>query len=255
MRFILFRRQFHISLVLLVLVIFATVVLLRLGVWQLQRAADKAAFLESLSRANNAPIEQVAQLPDNVIERPDWQYKKVQLQGQYLNDRQLLVDNQFNGDSNDQRAGYDVLTPFLLQDNSIILVNRGWVSRNLLKNEKPNVEFASNTQSVSGIIRAPSKAFALGEMLDENDTWPKLIQFIDTALLQQQFEQTLQPVILLLLPDQPNGYTRIWQTRDNIKMGPMVHYGYAFQWFALAATLIGLCLFMMIKNSEKQLNE
>lgn len=252
MRFIFLQRQFNIPLLLFVLVIVASTVMLRLGFWQLQRAADKTALVESLVLAENAATESVERLPENIL---DWQYKKVQLQGRYLNETQLLLDNQFNGDAEDNRAGYDVLTPFLLNDNSIILVNRGWIARNLLKDEKPNIDFTSNTNTVSGIIRAPSKAFALGEMLDSNTTWPKLIQFVDMPLLQLLFEQKLQPVILMLLPEEPHGYTRFWQSRDNIKMGPMVHYGYAFQWFALAFTLIVLSLYMVIKNSEKQDNE
>ena len=104
MRFIFFQRQFTISFFLFVLVIIACVVMLRLGIWQLQRAADKTELLNSLARADSAAIQHVKQLPENIL---DWQYQKVKLDGRYLAEKQILLDNQFNGDIDDKRAGYD----------------------------------------------------------------------------------------------------------------------------------------------------
>ena len=50
--------------------------------------------------------------------------------------------------------------------------------------------------------------------------------------LSAELGQELLPFILLLSPEDDDGYVRLWQPRDS---GPGMHYGYAFQWFAMAA--------------------
>ena len=51
----------------------------------------------------------------------------------------------------------------------------------------------------------------------------------------------LQPALILLEPATPDGYERDWQPRFG-GFGPERHYGYAAQWFALAAALVILYL-------------
>ena len=62
-----------------------TVLLLRLGAWQLDRASEKKALAEAF--ANRASIAQVTETLS-----PE-QYQALEGKGRYLTDRQVLIDN------------------------------------------------------------------------------------------------------------------------------------------------------------------
>lgn len=220
----------------------------RLGIWQLDRAEEKKVFLHSVLSAQQAPLEVLYKVPEQFN---DWVYRKIEISGDYLVDQQFLLDNQFSGNDNDKRAGFDVLTPLLLQDQSVILVNRGWLPRSDSKQDLPNVHFQPEGRAVQGILRIPSEQFTLGEISSQSAQWPMVVQALDIIKLQPFMQKKIQPVVLMLLPEQPHGYIRAWQGKHDIKMGPAVHYGYAFQWFALSATLLVLSLGFMFKTSQK----
>jgi len=52
---------------------------------------------------------------------------------------------------------------------------------------------------------------------------------------------------VLLDPAAPDGYRRNWRPSD---FGPERHIGYAFQWFALAVTLVILYLAWSFRTSD-----
>ena len=52
-------------------------------------------------------------------------FQKIQINGIYSSNKQFLLDNKVHK----RKAGYDVLTPMIVNDR-VILVNRGWVDNN-----------------------------------------------------------------------------------------------------------------------------
>ena len=62
----------------------------------------------------------------------------------------------------------------------------------------------------------------------------------------EELDAELLPFVLLLSPDADNGYVRRWQPPQS---GPMMHYGYAFQWFVMALAILGI----MFWNFRKKL--
>ena len=86
--------------------------MLRLGVWQLDRADQKreiVAQLESLSQRAAVPITELF----NGDESAGLRFRKVTLIGQYLQNTNFYVDNQVvNG-----QVGYQVFTPLRLEGN------------------------------------------------------------------------------------------------------------------------------------------
>ena len=89
-----------------------------LGVWQVDRAGDKRAVLAALEADADQPPAELAATADLKAQA----YRRVAVRGRFL-ERQFLLDNRlFQG-----RAGFDVLTPLVLVDGRVILVDRGWV--------------------------------------------------------------------------------------------------------------------------------
>jgi surfeit locus 1 family protein len=92
--------------------------LLSLGFWQLDRAAQKRVLLEAYTaRPSDAPI----QVDTSFRPAPDWRYRQAQVMGAYMAERQFLLDNRvYQG-----RVGYFVLTPMrLARSDAAVLVNR-----------------------------------------------------------------------------------------------------------------------------------
>ena len=95
--------------------------LLRLGFWQLDRAAYKDALTQTFAANRSAPAMPAARLLE-AEPAGAWTFRQATADGAWQTDRQYLLDNRtYNG-----RAGYHVLTP-VIATSSAMLVNRGWV--------------------------------------------------------------------------------------------------------------------------------
>ncbi|HXP65447.1 MAG TPA: SURF1 family protein, partial [Steroidobacteraceae bacterium] len=99
------------------LAIVLIVMLISLGRWQLNRAAEKRVLYDAFAAGGDAVLSIDVQTP----KAP--RYQHIEAAGHYDGTRQVLIDNMVNG----ERAGYFVITPFALQGGGWLLVNRGWV--------------------------------------------------------------------------------------------------------------------------------
>lgn len=103
-----------------VLVLLLIVVLAILGVWQVQRHGerqDQNALVEA--RLAEAPVS-VEELLDD--DPDDTEFRRVALTGSFIQGPSYLIDNR----SLDGRPGAWVLSPFVLESGTSIVVNRGF---------------------------------------------------------------------------------------------------------------------------------
>lgn len=105
-------------------VIFAIACVL-LSMWQFGRRAEAVAAIEKVAaNYDQAPQPLSDVLPTTTDYDATQEWIPVVMTGTYLSDEQLLVRNRpFNG-----QPGFDVLTPLLLDDGSVFIVDRGWVA-------------------------------------------------------------------------------------------------------------------------------
>jgi len=174
-------------------------------------------------------------------------YKPIQVSGHFDNQHTFLLDNK----TNQHRVGYHVLTPLIPNSGAkAILVNRGWIPRELNRDQLPNIENVMETQTLKGVIAIPSaKPFALGKLQDNPGNWPLIIEYIDVANLSKLIHHELFPFVIHLNADQPHGFIREWQP---VYLTPERHEGYAFQWFALAVTLLIAYLIVSFRRIENE---
>lgn len=219
--------------------------LVSLGFWQLDRAQQKRALQDAYSaRPDDAPLL----IDEGFTPDREWRYRRVQVLGTYIADRQFLLDNRVH----QGRAGYHVLTPLRLAgSDTVVLINRGWVPQGATRANLPPLPVPVSEQvRVEGLIDfPPDKVFALGEGEDRDPGWPKVLQRVRLDLQAQQLAARLLPLMILLAPERPGGFVREW---NPIVMGPERHIGYAVQWFALAAALMILYIFASVKRVERQ---
>ncbi len=211
-----------------------------LGLWQLDRAAEKNALLGMFE--GETPYARVSDFTSLS------EFARVQTDGQFLPDRQILVDNIIR----EGRSGYYVITPFKLNNREpLLLVNRGWTPKEMTANEPPpELSLMTNRRTVRGLVgRLPRVAIRPGEAFKGSENWPRVAVYPRPDEVATALDEKLLPIVLLLAPEEPDGFVRSWQ--PNIS-GPMTHYGYAVQWFAMAATVIVLLFWHLKKRRRRE---
>jgi len=220
--------------------------LVRLGFWQLDRAESKQLYLvKQQDKMQQAPIGFT-----EALEQEDIEYQKVWLQGNYNVEQQFLLDNQML----EGKLGAFVLTPFkLIGSNKTVLVNRGWVAMDKARKKLPVLTFTpeSQEQKILGFINHfPSVGLVLESADEPSEGWPSMVQIINVEKIHHKLGRVIFPFQVQLAPNQPSGYLRDWKIRT--RMPPEKHRAYAFQWFALAATLFFLTLWMSCQVDKNE---
>jgi surfeit locus 1 family protein len=206
----------------------AVCVFIGLGRWQWHRADEKRSLAAQFSAGTSTAIE-VGEQSTGSMPR----YSHIRFVGHYDLAHQFLLDNI----SHDGYPGYEVLTPFVREQGSAIIVNRGWVPLTRSRAQLPDLALpAPDTPpaSVAGLIdNLPLAALAMGHVPPQPGSgWPKLTSFPTIADLSATLGRPLESRQLLLGADQPEGYVRDWRPSG---FGPAQNLSYAFQWWAFAA--------------------
>lgn len=215
-------------------------IFVKLGMWQL----DRADFKDEVKGKFESRLETDYQLFSAADSFVDIDYRNLTLNGEFDLSRTILVDNKlFEG-----RAGYDVLTPFILSGSrKVVLVNRGWVALGNSRDILPVIELPLVLDEVKGIASVPTtEGFRMG-VVSLTDSWPQVVPFIDIEAMQESFPGGLLPLVLWLAPDQPGYYQRSW---NPVWADPEKSRAYALQWFIFALIAVGLYLFLNLRKVE-----
>ena len=218
-------RRSRRPLVLVSLVVAAVCV--RLGVWQLDRLAERRrANAEIAGRRAAAPFAVVAAdaLADSM-----WQ-RRVVVRGaaDYARER-VWAGRTFEG-----TPGVAIVTPVRLADGSAVLVDRGWVPSPDARTIDAAGAREADTVEVTGLaVRAPRSR---GD--------------VDPAALADSFPYRLAPLVVQWLPDgEPWSASqtplRRWEASP---LGDGPHLWYAIQWFAFAAIAVGGAVAVLRKS-------
>ena len=146
--FALTRRWFgYLALVM----VFAAVCSL-LGMWQFARRAEaraEIARIEANYDAAPVPLSDVLPELDSFESQAKW--TRISVTGTYLTGDELLVRNRPYGGN----PGFEVLTPLLLDDGTVFVVDRGWVPTGQLQDAPDDVPAApTGTVTVTARLKA-----------------------------------------------------------------------------------------------------
>lgn len=199
-------------------------VLIGLGIWQLSRAGEKTEQLAQwqLEAKDLAWTELVASGLQSG--RP------VTLSGRY-GERSWLLDNR----TRDGAPGYEVLTVFHPLQGPPVLINRGWVLAPRTRDRLPDVRTPEGVLTLTGRLAEYPEPPVLTARQAAPEDWPRRVQSLP-ARVARATEPTLPGLVIRLADSGQAGAFRADWKPDY--MGPQTHYGYAAQWFALAAALV-----------------
>lgn len=198
-----------------------------LGRWQLSRASEKESLQAAVLASSRLPALDAAALlaskdPLSLVHRV------VRVRGTWLDGQTVYLDNRpMRG-----MTGFIVCTPLRLVDSgAVILVQRGWIQRNFMdRHELAPVQTPPGTVEVEGRLAAtPSRIYAF----DSKESGP-IRQNLDLAAFRGETRLPLMDPTLVQTGAASEGLLREWPPFD---AGVDKHYGYAAQWFGLAALI------------------
>lgn len=201
----------------------------RLSLWQWDRGNAKAEIERSRLEAGIGQAAPVGKLDSSALPMG----QRLLLQGRWSPDKTLLLDNQ----TRQGLPGVHVWTLFKLESGQRLLVNRGWTALSLDR-EVLFVPEAPVHGQVSGLLRDLPRAGLKTENNCAAGTLARM-NYPTQAEVECVLGEPVLPALLLLDADAPGAYIREWQ---RFEIPPARHYGYAFQWAAMALTILFLFL-------------
>jgi cytochrome oxidase assembly protein ShyY1 len=209
-----------------------------LGLWQLDRQAQKEIRLAQLEeRKQNHPhsIDELLSLETSIQDFPS------QLSGRLLSDKLFYIDNKiYQG-----QVGFDVIAP-LQTERGVVMLNLGWLkslgSRDLLPTQQ--IELSNY---YFGVVSYPSDNKMIVETNTSATQFPILLQQIDLSIMQTALDMQILDFVVNVDPNPASGYVREWTP---VVMAPEKHLGYAIQWFGLAIACLTIYLLSLIKLNK-----
>jgi surfeit locus 1 family protein len=231
------------GVVVLVAAIAAAALTARLGVWQLDRAAQKTSLQQAIESRAAQPALDAAALARTAAEAAAQHHRPVRLAGRWDAGRTVFLDNR----QMDGRPGFFVVTPLVIgAEGDAVLVQRGWVPRDPRDRARlPPVATPEGMVVVDGRI-APPPARLL-ELAGEGGG--PIRQNLDLDALSRETGLTLRPLSVIQLGGASDGLERRWSAPA---AGVHKHYGYAFQWFALSALIAVLYVWFQLVRPRLQ---
>jgi surfeit locus 1 family protein len=210
-------------------------VMIWLAFWQLDRLDERRAFNERVAeRIEQPPVPLADVLADAADDPQSIEWRQVLVSGDYLPDQVIWFNRSQGG-----LAGDNVLSALVTDDDTTVVVNRGFVPLAFEVSAPP----AGETELLAR-VRLPQER-QRGELTDSADAEAPVVEVrrIDLDQLAAQLPGEVAPVYLDLIdsipavgPDDP-----VPVPAPTLDEGP--HLSYAAQWFIFAsAVLVGWVL-------------
>lgn len=204
--------------------------------WQYQRGQEKerlAARLAALAADPPVTLSSEEVRPADVVGR------RVTVRGRFVPRHAVFLDNRVLRGV----AGYHVVMPLAIGDGPLhVLVNRGWIAAGPDRSHLPEVRTPEGPVEVSGRALVPGERFLeLSSRVTEGPVW----QNLTIERYRKAVPIPVQPVMIQQESELEDGLAREWSPPD---LGVERHYGYAFQWLAIAATIL---LFYLVTHVRR----
>lgn len=217
------------------LMLAALAVLVGLGTWQLNRKTWKDGLLARMAARTQAKPISLDEALAVWRQTGDVEYVKVRVKGRFMHARERLLY------APDQKLGpgVHVYTPLVLSDGAVLMVNRGYVPDRLRDAATRKDGLAEGEVEVEGLLRASGEK---GAFTPDNEPARNRWYWRDLgAMLGSVSEGRRQPWVPFFLEANdaavPGGWPRGGVTLVSL---PNRHLEYAFTWYGLALTLIGV---------------
>jgi surfeit locus 1 family protein len=218
---------------------------LALAHWQLGRAHEKEGLAARLAALSRGPA---VSLPADAMKTEDLEWRRLTVRGRFEPRYAVYIDNRIRRGV----AGYYVVMPLEIggarSGARYVLVNRGWIAGSGDRARLPPVRTPAQTVEITGLGVTPSRRFlelSREAAAGEGKVW----QNLTLERYRQAYPIALQPIVLQQESPLDDGLAREWDPPD---LGVDKHYGYAFQWLALALTILVFYLVTHVRRAAEK---
>lgn len=226
--------------------------LITLGTWQVQRYQWKQQLNADIAAsAKSAPASLTELLNQGTAE--DFKYRPVKITGQYLTNQQILVRGQYKKSERVILYGFYVFTPFEYQTGDTIkqiMIERGFITEEAFNAPQSYNQLPPGITSINANIKLAENQ---GSFLPDNDMAKQIwfwrdIEAMNTKLNLPNAEAFYLSATENTLQNFPK------PTKIEIKSA-VNHLSYLITWFAMAAGLLILYIYMHVYNGRLYLNK
>jgi surfeit locus 1 family protein len=233
-----------------ILVVSAMAVMIRLGIWQLDRLEQRRLFNSRVLAQTSQPALNLNKWTGEE-DLSQMEYRQVFVVGEYDHSQEIALRNQHWV----VQSGVHLVTPMQISgSDQAVLVDRGWIPAKDFESGDWSAFIEGGKVRVDGIIR-PSISKAdfgskndpyLGTVNDPIKAW----NFVTVERIQEQVSQPLVPIYVQQSPD-PSWESLPHRSQPELEITEGPHMGYAIQWFTFAAILgLGYPVFIL-RQSQK----
>lgn len=232
------RRAFLLLFALVLFALFAA-----LGRWQYGRGLEKQRYLQSWEQALQAPARSLAGWPDAAVTEPQPIADRLP---PVRPARWLLLDNQRRGEQVGLRA-YALLA---LADGRAVLADFGWTAFTGNR-QLPTLPPLDGEVEVRGLLVPwPGQGIQLGENPWTPGAAPVLLTTLQRSEIERASGRPLLDGVLRLQGEALPGFVREVEALPNT-LPAEKHFGYALQWFGLAAAVVVVSLLLWRRSTAR----
>jgi surfeit locus 1 family protein len=245
------RQSFRLLIAPFVATCVGVVLLLGLGIWQLERLQWKEALIARIESAMSA---EAAPLPSHEAWTPafleTYDYRRVTLSGHFLHDKEAFAYGFLSkGEDDATIQGGFIVTPFERDDGSVIMVNRGFVPTDKRDPATRRDGLLMGPVTVSGIVRGPESKNAFTPADD-----PAHNLFFTRDPIAIASAKGLNEVAPFMIDADATPVPGGWPEGGHTIVALVNnHFQYALTWFALALGLLSV-FFVFARNRLRALN-
>jgi surfeit locus 1 family protein len=223
-----------------VLVLMMAALCVRLGFWQLDRLGQRRtqnAAIRAAQAQRPLPLD-AATFAAASADPQAFEWRPVEAAGTFHHAGDLLL----RGRGREGRPGVHLVSPLVLADGRVVMVNRGWVPAADAATADADAYRTTGPVRVAGVLRA-MEASADGGLpaagrADADSTWRR----IDLAAARARSPGAVLPLYLQRIPAAADGAEPpLAEPLPELSEGN--HLSYAVQWFSFAAiAVVGLVI-------------
>jgi surfeit locus 1 family protein len=223
---LLFKRRWILTTL---LVIAASIVMIRLGLWQLDRLAAKRTFVaQSLAQIEGEAL--LISGDETSLDGRAMRHRRAFAEGEYDFANEIVVKNK----SYQGQMGYHIVTPMRIDGSErAVLVDRGWIASADFDANAVGMPPEKPENTAAGRIAPPDFRPADAEIPEEAQLeWYRL----DIEGVQAQLPYELLPFFIALTPTESSPTSPV-PNPPEIVLDEGPHLAYAIQWFVFAAVV------------------
>ncbi|ANS64318.1 hypothetical protein SLINC_2094 [Streptomyces lincolnensis] len=230
-RFLLSRQWVILTLVALLLI----PTMIRLGIWQMHRYEERSARNQLVTDALGAkpvPVQTLTS-PGHTVTSKD-RYRSVTATGTFDTADEVVVRRRVNSD---ESVGFHVLTPFVLTDGKVVLVNRGWIPANgPSQTAFPKIPAPPGGETTVTGRLMPDETTAASGIKDLKGLPDRQIMLINSEEQARRLGATVLGGYLAQTAPEPKGDTPELIGQPG-KEDAALNYAYAIQWWLFSAAV------------------